>query len=153
MKNEIKFVHANLIARDWKKLTRFYIDVFECEPVYPERDLQGEWIDKMTGIREVRIRGIHLRMPGYENGPTLEIFGYNKVHNTGGIPSVNSFGFGHIAFHVTDVEGMIEKIISHGGSKYGELIEREVSGAGILKAAYTTDPEGNIIEIQNWRKQ
>jgi predicted enzyme related to lactoylglutathione lyase len=46
----IKFVHTNIIARDWKKLAQFYIDVFECEPLKPERDLDGEWIDKMTGI-------------------------------------------------------------------------------------------------------
>jgi len=69
-----KYVHTNLIARDWKSLADFYIQVFGCTPVPPERDISGEWIDGMTGISDVRIRGAHLRLPGYEDGPTLEIF-------------------------------------------------------------------------------
>ena len=36
-----KYVHTNLIARDWKRLIRFYIDVFGCEPKGPERDMSG----------------------------------------------------------------------------------------------------------------
>jgi predicted enzyme related to lactoylglutathione lyase len=150
MKNEIKYVHTNLIAKDWKKLVQFYIDVFECLPIYPERDITGEWIDKMTQITDVNIRGMHLKLPGYDNGPTIEIFEYNKSPNSKNQPSINNYGFGHIAFHVTNVEETIEKIIAHGGSKYGDIIEKEIQGIGILKAIYSMDPEGNIIEIQNW---
>lgn len=54
---KVKFVHTNIIARDWRKLTQFYIDVFGCEPVPPERDHHGNWIDRVTGIKDVRIRG------------------------------------------------------------------------------------------------
>lgn len=46
----IKYVHTNILANDWKKLSQFYMDVFGCKPVYPERDLEGKWIDKMTDI-------------------------------------------------------------------------------------------------------
>jgi predicted enzyme related to lactoylglutathione lyase len=67
--------------------------------------------------------------------------------------SVNDFGFGHIAFHTNNVEETIDRIIAEGGSKYGELIEKEIQGLGIIKAIYAKDPEGNIIEIQNWRKK
>jgi predicted enzyme related to lactoylglutathione lyase len=152
MKNEIKFVHANIIAQDWKNLAQFYIDVFECEPIYPERDIHGDWIDKMTKIPNVKIRGLHLKLPGYNNGPTLEIFGYSKISKKNNAPLINDQGFGHIAFHVSDVEETIDKLIAHGGEKYGELIETEIKGIGILKAVYARDPEGNIIEIQNWKK-
>ncbi len=152
MENEIKYVHTNLIAKDWKKLAQFYIEVFGCIPTYPERDLSGEWIDKMTTIPGVTIRGIHLRLPGYENGPTLEIFEYNKASGDG-THKINNYGFGHIAFHVTNVEETVGKILSHGGCSYGETVEKEIEGLGIIRAVYATDPEGNIIEIQNWRKK
>ena len=36
-----KYVHTNLIARDWKRLVRFYFEVFGCEPEGPERDMRG----------------------------------------------------------------------------------------------------------------
>ena len=148
----IKFVHTNLIAKDWKKLAKFYMDVFECEPTRPERDLSGEWIDKMTGIPGVGIKGIHLKLPGFENGPTLEIFEYNVTSKTAKNPLINDPGFGHIAFHVSNVEETIDRLITNGGALYGELIEKEIKGIGIIKALYAKDPEGNIIEIQNWKK-
>jgi predicted enzyme related to lactoylglutathione lyase len=153
MKNEIKFVHTNIIAKDWKRLAQFYIDVFECEPVYPERDLSGNWIDKLTKIPYVRIRGIHLRLPGYDNGPTLEIFEYSEISKRPDAPLINDQGFSHIAFHVSDVDETMNRLIARGGAKYGELIEKEIKGIGILKAIYARDPEGNIIEIQNWKKE
>ena len=71
----IRYVHTNIIAKDWRKLCDFYIQVFECKPLYPERDLSGSWIEELTGIENVSVRGIHLQLPGYDNAsPTLEIF-------------------------------------------------------------------------------
>lgn len=78
MSNNIRYVHTNLIAKDWKKLAKFYIDVFGCKPVGPERDLSGEWIELLTEIRNVGVRGVHLLLPGYgENGP---IWKYSSIH-------------------------------------------------------------------------
>ncbi len=153
MNNQIKFVHTNIIAKDWQKLAQFYIDVFDCKPVYPERDLKGEWINKLTNIKNVHLKGIHLSLPGYKNGPTLEIFGYNVPEIRDKHPQVNAQGFGHIAFHVENVEELLDKLIKNGGSKYGDLVEKEIEGLGIIKVIYSKDPEGNIIEIQNWRKK
>ena len=41
----IKYTHTNIIARDWEDLAKFYIEVFECQPYGPKRDLSGEWIE------------------------------------------------------------------------------------------------------------
>jgi predicted enzyme related to lactoylglutathione lyase len=152
MDNIIKYAHTNLIARDWEKLAQFYIDVFECQPVFPERNMTGEWIDRITGIKDVHIEGIHLRMPGYENGPTLEIFEYKSNPASERQPEINHYGFAHIAFHVDDVDATLDKLLAHGGSKYGQLVEKEMKDLGILTVVYAMDPEGNIVEIQNWDK-
>ena len=89
----IKYVHTNIVARDWRKLSGFYINVFECKPQYPERDLSGEWIENLTNIPNVKVKGIHLRLPGYENGPTLEIFGYEPDDLRSNEPKINQQGF------------------------------------------------------------
>jgi len=147
----IKYVHTNIIAKDWEKLSQFYIDVFNCKPQYPERDLSGKWIDKMTDITNVNIKGIHLSLPGYNNGPTLEIFEYDpKITNSESM--INKEGFGHIAFHVDDVEKVLKKVIFNGGKKLGEIIKKDYGELGILTAVYAKDPEGNFIELQNWNK-
>jgi len=39
---KIKFKHTNIIAKEWKKLSLFYQEVFGCVPVPPELDIQGE---------------------------------------------------------------------------------------------------------------
>ena len=44
-----KYVHTNLIARDWRALSSFYQQVFGCIPVPPERDYQGEKLAAGTG--------------------------------------------------------------------------------------------------------
>jgi predicted enzyme related to lactoylglutathione lyase len=148
--SKIKYVHTNILAKDWKKLAQFYIEVFDCEAVYPERDLQGDWIDNMTNIPDVRIKGIHLKLPGYENGPTLEIFSYNHPLDRSYQIQINEIGFTHIAFRTDNVREIIEKVIDHGGSFYGEVVETKIENVGTLTAVYMRDPEKNIIEIQNW---
>lgn len=71
----IKYVHTNIISKDWKKLADFYIKVFDCKPVPPERNQKGSWLDKGTGVKDAHIKGMHLQLPGYgKNSPTLEIF-------------------------------------------------------------------------------
>jgi predicted enzyme related to lactoylglutathione lyase len=147
-----RYAHTNLITKDWKRLSSFYQEVFGCVPIPPERDLSGEWLDKATGLSESHISGIHLRLPGYgDGGPTLELFQYGSMPEH---PSVNpnTPGFSHIAFAVDDVQATARAVFNYGGSAVGELTERDVPGVGLLTFQYVADPEGNIIEIQNWKK-
>jgi len=147
----MKYVHTNIVARDWKKLVKFYIDVFGCIPVPPERDLKGDWLDIGTGLKDAHLKGMHLRLPGCgEDGPTLEIFSYTKSEARPDEIFANRIGFGHIAFKVDNVEKVYDKALENGGKKLGEISSHKVEGVGILTFAYLTDPEGNIIEIQKW---
>lgn len=145
-----KYTHTNLIAKDYKRLSRFYQEVFGCVPVPPERDLSGQWLDEATGLQGARIQGVHLRLPGYgENGPTLEIFQYNQMPQHP--PTAPNYpGFSHIAFAVEDVGEVAKKVLAHGGSEVGKLTVREIEGVGTITFQYLADPEGNIIEVQKW---
>ncbi|MBW2058530.1 MAG: VOC family protein [Deltaproteobacteria bacterium] len=148
----VVYVHTNLVAGDWRRLAAFYETVFGCRPVPPERDLSGRWLDRATGLAGARISGIHLRLPGHgENGPTLEIFQYASL---AGRPATapNAPGFSHVAFGVDDVAETARAVFDAGGRPVGELVSHEVSGIGLLTFQYVADPEGNIIEIQNWKR-
>lgn len=145
-----KYVHTNLTARDWRVLVRFYCDVFACVPKLPERDLSGPWLDDLTALSSAHLRGVHLLLPGFaEGGPTLEVFSYGHLV-PGAKPVVNEPGFGHIAFLVDDVEKALRSVLSAGGGAVGKPVETKVAGVGVLKVVYATDPEGNIVELQNW---
>ena len=147
----LRFVHTNIVARDWERLAEFYVRVFGCTPVPPERCLSGRWLERATGIPGAKIRGMHLRLPGHDDeGPTLEIFQYD-VAGEASNRSVNSPGFAHIAFYVDDVEAVRDAILEAGGSAVGELVRTDIPSVGEIEFAYMRDPEGNVIEIQHIR--
>lgn len=147
---DAKYVHTNLVAEDWRKLARFYEQVFGCTPVPPERKLAGRWLEDGTGVAGAQIRGIHLRLPGYgEAGPTLEIFQYSPQEERVET-AVNRPGLGHLAFAVGDVETARKAVIAAGGGTVGKVVTLDVAGAGRVTFAYMKDPEGNVIELQQW---
>src|SRR6059036_1244791 len=145
-----KYVHTNLIAKDWKRLVQFYSDVFGCQPKGPERDLSGNWLDSVNAVPNAHLRGVHLRLPGYgDDGPTLEIFSYDQLIGCN-LPGANKCGFAHIAFAVDDVDQALQAVIASGGGTVGEIATAEVKGVGLLHVVYARDPEGNIVELQRW---
>jgi len=89
-----RYVHTNLVARDWKALAAFYERVFGCQPVPPERNFSGPGLEAGTGLPGAALQGVHLRLPGNgAGGPTLEIFSYS-VQEEGPPPQVNRRGLG-----------------------------------------------------------
>jgi predicted enzyme related to lactoylglutathione lyase len=145
-----RYVHTNIIARDWRSLADFYIQVFGCQPVPPERHLTEPWVAQATGIPGAEQHGMHLRLPGHgDTGPTLEIFQYPQVHD-GGLPAIDRTGLAHLAFGVEDVEAALKAVREAGGGAVGKLVNVEVAGVGRLTFVYARDPEGNIIELQKW---
>jgi catechol 2,3-dioxygenase-like lactoylglutathione lyase family enzyme len=148
-----RYVHTNLVARDWRRLADFYVRVFGCTPVPPERDLSGSAMDAATGVPGVRIRGLHLRLPGFaDGGPTLEIFEY-APGGPSSVRSINRAGFAHLAFQVDDVVTAASEVIAGGGGTLGECVAVPVAGAGVVTFVYVTDPEGNIVELQSWKDE
>jgi predicted enzyme related to lactoylglutathione lyase len=150
---QARYVHTNLIARDWRRLADFYARVFGCTPVPPERDLSGPEMESATGVAGAHIRGMHLRLPGFaESGPTLEIFEYSPA---GPAPerAIHRAGFGYLAFVVDDVRAALREVLAGGGSQAGECVDVSVPGAGIVTFVYVADPEGNFVELQSWTRE
>ncbi len=146
---DAKYVHTNLVARDWRRLSVFYQNVFGCEPIPPERDLVGESLARGTGVADAHLKGMHLVLPCAGNAKiTLEIFEYATPIETPA-PAANRIGFGHIAFAVRDVAAAREAVLSEGGTAVGTIEVVELPGGIEITWAYVRDPEGNIIELQH----
>jgi predicted enzyme related to lactoylglutathione lyase len=144
------FAHVNIAAQNWRALANFYIDVFGCEPAGPERDLSAPWLGEAIGVPGARLKGQHLRLPGHgPEGPTLEIFQYEAMEPRPDMHA-NTPGLTHLCFRMDDVAACAERFIQRGGSPVGPLTVSEVAGVGTLTFQYMRDPEGNIVEIQNW---
>jgi predicted enzyme related to lactoylglutathione lyase len=152
MRLKIKYVHTNIVAKNWKKLAYFYINVFNCKIVPPIRHYLGKDLEGAVNIKNVILDGVHLKLPGYKkDGPTLEIFSYNptlKKQNR----KVNTPGITHLAFEVDDVHKVYKKVINNGGKKVGKIITLSRSDGKKVTWCYVKDPEGNMIELQKWNK-
>jgi predicted enzyme related to lactoylglutathione lyase len=145
-----RYVHTNLIARDWRRLADFYQSVLGCVLVPPVRHFSGPEIQAGTGVRGSGVDGVHLRMPGNgETGPTLEIFTYSRLAD-GSPPAVNRPGFGHIAFAVDSVSDSRSEVLATGGAAVGDIVTLTTAVGRRVTWCYVTDPEGNVIELQSW---
>jgi predicted enzyme related to lactoylglutathione lyase len=145
-----RYVHTNLIARDWRRLAGFYQHVFGCRSVPPEREYSGPALEAATAVRSATLKGVHLRLPGFgAGGPTLEIFQYGE--NLPAMPTaVNRPGFGHIAFAVDNVAAAQEAVLAAGGGRVGDVVTLQTSDGKRVTWCYVADPEGNVVELQSW---
>ena len=144
-----RYVHTNLIAKDWRGLAEFYRSVFGCVLIRPERHFSGAELEAGTAVPHASIDGVHVRLPGTgDEGPTLEIFSYSRVAE-GPAPAVNRPGFGHIAFSVDSVPDARAEVLGAGGKAVGEIVTLTTTGRRVTWC-YVTDPEGNVVELQSW---
>lgn len=145
-----RYVHTNVIAKDWRALASFYQSVFGCVPVPPERDYRGPALDAGTALVGAHLAGVHLRLPGYgDEGPTLEIYNYAPMVERA-TTAVNRPGFGHIAFEVNDVDQARQATLEAGGRAIGEVVTLQTATGARVTWCYVTDPEDNMIELQAW---
>ena len=144
-----QFRHTNLIARDMDALVAFYKNVFGFVEAGPERQREGDWLDRHTGLTKVNLRVLHLRLPDAPPHATeLEIISYRNLAATVR-PELNRPGFAHVCFGVEDVKAAFDAVLAAGGSPQGEIIQKTTPAGGMATAVYVRDPEGNIIELSD----
>jgi len=138
----LRYLHTNIVAKDWRKISQFYQDVFGCKPMDPQRNYSGEWIENAHGIKGVEVEGEHIELPGYgEDGPTFEIFSF-KPEGTQGPLKMYDYGFAHICFEVDDIGETLRMIEGCGGTIISTFPDNYNE-----RCVFTKDPEGNIVEI------
>jgi catechol 2,3-dioxygenase-like lactoylglutathione lyase family enzyme len=151
MVDGVRYVHTNLIARDWRALAGFYESVLGCVPVPPERDYAGAALEAGTGVPGAALTGVHLRLPGYgPDGPTLEIYSYARPAD-GPPAAVNRPGLAHLAFEVASVDDARREVLAAGGGTVGDVVTLVTATGAQVTWCYVTDPEGTILELQSWK--
>jgi predicted enzyme related to lactoylglutathione lyase len=146
-----RYTHTNIIALDPVRLGAFYAEAFDCT-VLAEREHSGEWLDRGTGLEGVEIHVVHLRLPGHgESGPTIEIFGVGDTVDPGVEGRQTRRGLMHMAFAFDDIHAALKRFLRAGGKKVGEITDADVEGVGRVSFMYGRDPEGNIVELQQYR--
>lgn len=125
--------HVNIPAHNVREVAQFYEEVLQFPEAsmprkagleQPSRE-QIAWFDPGDGGTQ-----LHLALPRAEFAHDNNIF-------------VNPITHGHVAFTVDDIEYVKTKLDER-GVYYADLGNWAVKG---LYQIYTTDPDGNVVEI------
>jgi len=136
-----KIDHVGIIVNHLSAAKAFFLD-FGLE-VQREGELEGEWLDQIVGLDDVKTAYIFLGMPGGQ--ANLELIEYYRPSDEKEFqqPLANTLGIRHIAFIVEDIEAIVAKLKKQGQEIFGEIQNYEDS----YKLCYVRGPEGIILEL------
>ncbi|SEQ70372.1 Catechol 2,3-dioxygenase [Virgibacillus subterraneus] len=133
--------HVGVIVNDLSAAKEFFLD-FGLE-MLGEGEVEGEWVERIIGLNDVRETVVMLGMP--EGGATLELVKFHTPSDEKGIQQslANTLGIRHIAFAVEDIETVVAKLKKKGTELIGEIQNYE----NAYKLCYVRGPEGIILEL------
>ena len=139
--------HVGINVIDLPAAKKFFLDLgFE---VMGEMDIEGEWVERIIGLKGVKDTIVMMRTPGGE--ANIELVQFHTPLDTQGIqPShANTLGIRHICFAVEDVEALVTKLQKKGAKLIGEIRNYE----NVYKLCYVRGPEGIILELAEQIKE
>ena len=135
--------HVAFVVQDLKKSMYFYRDILGLKE-YKREIEEGEFIEKLTGIKSVKLEWIKFIIP---EGGLIELLQYHshpdKVLFEKNARS-NQIGCSHVALTVSNLENLYIKL-----SKENFICKSKplISPNGLAKVLYCHDPDGSIIEL------
>jgi catechol 2,3-dioxygenase-like lactoylglutathione lyase family enzyme len=133
--------HVGIVIDDLPAAKAFFLDL-GLEMV-GEGEVEGEWVERIIGLEDVKLDVVMLRTPDGE--ATIELVKFHAPADENGMQrsSANTLGIRHIAFAVEDIEAMVAKLKKKGVELVGEIQAYEDA----YKLCYVRGPEGIILEL------
>lgn len=146
--------HINIVVTDLARSVAFYTEVLGFR-LAKEAYLEGEWIDRVVGLKGVKGRVAYVVAPAGE--PRIELLAYEAP--TGVNPPennrANTVGLRHIALQVDDIAAMTAKLRAAGVTVFSDPVKVPhgvVShDAGEKTLVYFLDPDGVLLELAEYR--
>lgn len=148
----IRIDHINIVVPDIERAIQFYCAIFELQRGF-ETTLEGEWIDRVTGISGALARCVFLECGGETRvellqylRPSGEIIEANAQPNTCGLR--------HLAFTVDDLDALVGRLKAHNIKLVSEPVEVPfaVGNLGRKRLCYFHDPDGVLLEVAAYSK-
>ncbi|MBV8695989.1 MAG: VOC family protein [Ktedonobacteraceae bacterium] len=131
----------SVIVSDLSAAKAFFLD-FGLE-VQGEGEVEGEWVDQVVGLNDVKAAIVMLGTPDGQARLELAKF-YTPLDEKGIRQSfANTLGIRHIAFAVEDIEAIVATLKKKGTEIFSEIQTYENE----YKLCYVRGPEGIILEL------
>ena len=136
-----KIDHVGIVVNDFATAKTFFLD-FGLE-LQGEGIVEGEWVDNVVGLHDVKASIAMLRTPDGE--ANIELIRFYRATGEKEIqrPLANTPGIRHIAFVVKDIEAVVAKLKKQGA----EIVGRIQTYEDTYKLCYIRGPEGIILEL------
>jgi catechol 2,3-dioxygenase-like lactoylglutathione lyase family enzyme len=147
--------HLNIVVSDMARSLAFYTGLLEFA-LTKEAMLEGEWIERIVGLKGVQAHAVFIVPPGGE--PRIELLQYHapagETLPQNSVP--NTVGLRHFALRVENIAAVTAKLRAAGVEVRGEptqvpggVVEFERGSSKQL--VYLLDPDGVIVELAEYR--
>ncbi len=140
--------HVNIVVADMERSLAFYVGLLEMQVTF-EADLEGDWIEKVTGLPNVSARCVFCQPA--DGGMRFELLQYRSP--TGQTLEANALpqtpGLRHVAFEVDDLDAVYARLLAAGVRFVSEpvMVPFGVAGSIRKRLCYLHDPDGVLIEM------
>ena len=136
--------HVGFVVNDLDASLKFYVDILGLE-IYRRFTEEGEFIDSLTGLKNVKLEWVKLIIP---EGGLIELLQYHShpdltTSSLGNFES-NRMGCSHVALTVDNLSKLYEKLSNAG---YKCKSKPLFAPGGKAKILYCHDPDGAILEL------
>lgn len=136
--------HINIVVRDLEKAKQFFFDLGFI--VLKEGKLEGEWIDKIVKLSQVKAEYIAMALPDAQTNLELIKYYFPEGEKDEKLSIPNQVGFRHMAIEVKGIEKLVSELKKKGIEFFSEIQTYNVK----KKLCYFLGPEGIIIELAEY---
>ncbi len=136
-----RFDHIGITVADLDAVTAFFVALgLEVEN---RMFVEGEFLDTVIGIPGSRTEIVMLQPP--DGGTRLELSSFDRPDHLPGSPAApaNELGLRNVAFEVTDLHAVLDRVAADGFGLVGGVGEYE----NFWRMAYVRGPEGIIVSL------
>ena len=135
--------HVGITVTNMEKSLELYRDYFGLEVVWDEIE-QGEFIDGLSGIKDIKVRTVKMKD---SKGGMIELLEYKshpEKNHQNFEEKITKIGVSHFAVTVKDLDKTHDELIDL-GLKFNE--KPQVSPDGGAKVCFCRDIGGTLIEL------
>jgi catechol 2,3-dioxygenase-like lactoylglutathione lyase family enzyme len=133
--------HVSVVVDDLEAAIAFFLELgLELEG---EAGVEGPWVDRVSGLEDVRVDIAMVRTPDGQG--RLELTKFHSPSAVSAEPNApaNTLGIRSIMFAVEAIEDVLARLHAHGAEFVGELDQYEDT----YRLCYVRGPEGIIVAL------
>ena len=147
----LKIDHLNIVVSDMEKSVAFYGDLLGLTKTF-EATLEGEWIETVTGLKNLCARCVFFELEGCD--VRLELLEYSnprgeKIEINS---SPNTLGLRHFAFETDEMDALVARL-QVAQVKFVSppvTVPFAVGNRGTKRLCYFHDPDGTLLEVAQY---